>query len=432
MEKKHMKILLIMPHPNAKRSFLSKFQYPSLTLQQIAGITPREHDVEIVDERYENINFNKNYDLVGISCLTYNSLRGYEVSDIFRKRGVPVVFGGYHASLLPKETKQHADSVVIGEAEYTWPKMLKDVENEKLKPFYKADKAVEPELIPPARHDIGVYTFMEAIQASRGCPTGCEFCAMQKIEGPRFRGRPVKNIIEEMKKIKAKRIFFADASLTINPKYTKYLFKEMASLNKKFYCFGNINVLSRDDEFLKLAKEAGVDRWYVGIESISQENIKAAGKGTNKVENYVKAIRKIKNHGMTVTGFFMFGFDHDTPDIFQKTLQAMYEWELESASFSILTPYPGTRLFERLEKEGRITSYNWSRYAEGNVNFKPRMMSEKELLEGITNIAADFYSTKRSLKRSFNTHNYNPVKSLIAFVDNIGLRSFYKKEKLDI
>ena len=134
-----MKILLVAPHPNAKRSFLSKFQYPALTLQQIAGITPREHDVEIVDERYKNINFNKNYDLVGISCLTYNSIRGYEFSDIFRKRGIPVVFGGYHASLLPKETKQHADSVVIGEAEYTWPKMLKDVENGKLKPFYSAD-----------------------------------------------------------------------------------------------------------------------------------------------------------------------------------------------------------------------------------------------------------------------------------------------------
>ena len=421
-----------MPHPAAKRNFLNRYSYPSLTLQQIAGITPREHAVEIVDERYKNTNSKKNYDLVGISCLTYNSLRGYEVASEFRKRGIPVVFGGYHASSLPEEVKQHADSVVIGEAELTWPQLLKDLENGKLKPFYKADRPVEPEEIPPARHDIGVYTSMEAIQTSRGCPTGCEFCAMNIVEGRRFRGRLVRDVIEEMKTIKSKTIFFADASVTINPKYTKSLFKEMATLNKKFHCFGNINVLARDDEFLELAREAGVDRWYVGIESVSQENIDQAGKGTNKVENYAKAIQKIKDHGMTVTGFFMFGFDHDTPHIFNKTLQAMYEWNLESASFSILTPYPGTRLFERLEKEGRITSYDWSRYAEGKVNYKPKMMSEKELLKGITYIAGDFYSIKNSFKRSFNSNNLSPIMALKLFMSNIGLRVFYKKEKLDV
>jgi radical SAM superfamily enzyme YgiQ (UPF0313 family) len=421
-----------MPHPNPKRSLFSKFSYPCLTLQQIAGITPREHDVGIVDERYEKINFDKHYDLVGISCLTYNSLRGYEISDTFRKKGIPVVFGGYHASLLPKEVKQHADSVIIGEAEYTWPQLLKDLENGQLKPFYKSDQVVKPEDIPPARRDIGVYTILsEAIQASRGCPTGCEFCAMNLVEGKIFRGRPVDNIIEEMKTIKARRIFFADASLTINPKYSKELFKGMKEVNKKFDCFGNINVLTRDDEFLRLSSEAGVTKWYLGIESISQENINQAGKGTNKVENYGKAIKKIKDYGMSVTGFFIFGLDHDTPDIFDRTLQAMYDWGLDESSFSIITPYPGTRLFDRLKKEKRITNYDWSNYAEGKVNIKPKMMTAEELLEGITRIANDFYSVKSSLKRSFNFHT-NPFKSPIIFAGNMSLRSFYKREKLDI
>jgi len=426
-----MKILLLMPHPTGKRSFYARFTYPSLTLQQIAAITPREHDVEIVDERFEIVNLNKDYDLVGISCMTYNSIRGYEIADYFRKKGVKVVFGGYHASLLPKETKQHADSVVIGEAEETWPRLLKDLEKNSLKAFYRAEKLVEPKEIPSARHDIGVYNpFTEAIQASRGCPTGCEFCAMQAVEGPRFRGRPVDNLINEMKTIIAKKIFFADASLTINPKYTKSLFTGMKEINAKFECFGNINVLTRDDELLKTASDAGVYKWYIGIESISQENINAAGKRTNKVEEYAKAMQKIKDHGMTVTGFFMFGFDNDTPDIFQRTLKAIYDWGLEEVSFSIVTPYPGTRLFKRLEEEGRITSYDWSQYTEGNVNFKPNKMTEQELLKGIRDIAADFFSIKNSFRRSFNKDNLNPFRSMARFTTNIILRSFYEKEKL--
>jgi radical SAM superfamily enzyme YgiQ (UPF0313 family) len=427
-----MNILLIMPHPNPKRSIFSKFQYPSLTLQQIAGITPPEHNVNIIDERYEDIDFSKNYDLVGISCLTYNAKRGYEISKIFREKGIPVIFGGYHASLLPEEVKKHCDSVVIGEAELTWPILLKDIQKGKLKPLYIPDRIVKSEEIPQARHDIGVYTpFFEAIQATRGCPTGCEFCAMNIVEGKVFRARPVENVIEEMNKIRANRIFFSDASLTVNPKYSKKLFKEMSSLNKKFDCFGNINVISRDDEFLKLSREAGVIKWYLGIESISQENINQAGKGTNKVENYAKAIKKIKDYGMTVTGFFIFGLDHDTPEIFEKTLEAIYKWNLDEASFSIVTPYPGTRLFKRLEKENRITNYDWSRYTEGNINLRLKKMSQDELIEGIKNIAFDFYSIKSIFRRSFLNHEINPINSFTQFISNMSIRSFYHREKFN-
>jgi radical SAM superfamily enzyme YgiQ (UPF0313 family) len=427
-----MNILLLMPHPNARQTLFSRFSYPSLTLQQLAAITPQDHLVDLVDERYQSIPFDKSYDLVGISCLTYNAIRGYEIADRFRAKGVPVVFGGYHASLLPDETKQHADSVVIGEAELTWPRLLSDLEQGALKPFYQAEKLVDPQDIPSARHDIGSYNpFTEAVQASRGCPTGCEFCAMQKVEGPRFRGRPIDHVIDEMKSIKTKSLFFADASLTINPGYTKSLFTRMREVNKVFECFGNMNVLTRDDEFLRLACEAGVSTWYVGIESISQENINQAGKRTNKVEEYGKAIRKIKDHGMMVTGFFMFGFDHDTPDIFRRTLQAMYAWDLEEVSFSILTPYPGTRLFERLENEGRITSRDWSRYTEGYVNYKPLNMTADELLEGMKAIALEYYSLPNIMKRSVRNNNHSLYRFIGKLTRNLGVREFYRKEKLN-
>jgi len=430
-----MKIMLVMPQPELKKTIFDKLMFPSLTLKQIAAITPRNHFIKLIDERYENINFNEKFDLIGISITTYSALRGYRIADTFRKKGIPVVFGGYHASLLPEEAKKHADSVVIGEAEYTWPQLLKDLEIGKLKKFYYNKQVVKPSEIPPARHDIGSYTpFQEPIQASRGCPVGCEFCSMNIIEGNTFRGRPIDKIIEELKSIKTKQIFFVDASLTTNPTYSKQLFKSMKEINKTVKCFGNIHVFSNDDKFLQLASEAGITRWYIGIESISQLNIDQVGKGTNKVKNYVKAIKNIKDHGMMVTGFFMFGFDNDTIDIFNKTLKFINNLNLDSVAFSALTPFPGTKLAERLENEGRILTKDWSRYNEAIVNIKPSQITEEELYTGINNLAREYFSYINILRRNIQgltTKDKFKLKHYLKnLIENVVKRSFYFNDKL--
>jgi len=232
--------------------------------------------------------------------------------------------------------------------------------------------------------------------------------------------------------IKEKLLYFTDASLTINPKFTKDLFREMRDLNKRFDCYGNINVLGRDEEFLKLASEAGCRRWLVGFESISQEAIDSVRKKTNKVTEYGTSIRKIKDHGMMASGLFMFGFDSDYPNVFDNTLQALRKWDIDTAAFSIFTPYPGTQLFTKLHNEGRITSYDWSNYTEGCVNFTPKHMTPDQLADGVHHLGNEFYSFSDSFKRCINSNNLDVRNLLFKFMSNFYFTRSFNKDLHDL
>lgn len=403
-----MKILLILSHLKAKNYLFSKFvitsSFPTLTLEQLVSITPDKYEVEYVDERLENVDFNWDGDIVGISTLTLNANHAYEIADEFRRRKKTVILGGYHPSALPKEAKQHADAVVIGEAEISWPQLLRDYENKNLKPFYKS-KPVDPKKIPSPRRLPEFITSESIVQATRGCPFRCKYCTVQSVEGAKFRMRPIKKVIEEIKSLKRNRFIFADSSVTINSNYTKQLFQEIIGLNKKFSCYGNINVLKNDEELLKLANDAGCEQWLIGFESINQETLNYIGKKTNKVEDYAIAVKKIRDYGMTIMGLFMFGFDTDKKDVFDSTLEAIYKMNLERAGFAILTPFPGTALFNEFEKENRILTRDWSKYNLRNVVFQPKNMSIEQLLNGRNSIAKEFYSFSNCLRRSFIDEN---------------------------
>jgi radical SAM superfamily enzyme YgiQ (UPF0313 family) len=399
-----MNILLVQPRLSIlQKSFwkryteqaANKFYTPPLTLEQLYAIIPEHNEVTIIDERIgKKIDYDKQYDIVGITAFTAHINRAYEIADKLRKKGTKVVLGGYHPSAIPEEAKQHADSVVLGESEYSWPRLLKDVKNDSLKSFYMADKPVNQEDIPSAKRDqTGDKYFCAAVQASRGCPNRCEFCAISNMKhGAIVRKRPVNNVIEEIKTISQKYLHFYDPSMTSHPAYSKSLFKEMIGLNKKFTCNGNVGTLYKDEELLKLASEAGCAQWYIGFESFSQKNISQIGKKTNKVEEYRPAIKKIRDHGMNIHGHFVFGLDNDGKDVFDTALSSINDLGLTTVEFHVQTPFPGTPLFDRLDREGRIISKDWSRYTLNNVNFKPKLMSEEDLFNGVCKLKERFYS----------------------------------------
>jgi len=397
------KILLILAHSRTRSSFFNKFVYtsfyPSITLEQLISITPNTYTVDSVDERYQNIDLNWKGSLVGISTLTPNALHAYSIADEFRKKGITVVLGGYHPSAVPEEALQHADAVVIGEAEISWPELLRDFENRELKPFYRAP-LVDPAMIPSPRRPTGNFPYIGVVQASRGCPNQCRFCAINKVEGSRFRARPIEQVIEEIKSLETERFMFADSSMTIDTHFTTQLFQEMIGLNKKFSCYGNINILQSDDELLSLAKKAGCETWLIGFESINQESLHHIGKSSNKVQDYSSGVKKISEHEMRIIGLFVFGFDADTPDIFETTLKAIDEWELDRAAFAILTPFPGTKLFHEFEKEGRILTRDWEKYNLKEIVFQPKNLSVDQLFRGRNTIVKQYYSFSNCLRRS--------------------------------
>ncbi|MCX6667982.1 MAG: radical SAM protein [Euryarchaeota archaeon] len=418
-----MKILLIQPYAGyEKPNLLMKLSanlpaLPNLTLQQLAGICPDEYEIQAVDEnRGSKIDFNEEYDIIAISCRTATAPRAYEIADEFRRRGIKVVLGGYHPSALPEEAKQHADAVVIGEAEISFAKVIEDIKKRNLKQFYQSG-LVDPKLIPPPRRDIiDYYLSIAAVEATRGCPVNCDFCFVHKVKGKIHRKRPLENVIDEMKTIKQKNIMFFDASLTTNPPYTKTLFKSMIELNKRFTCYGNVNVLAKDDEFLKLASDAGCMGWCIGFESISQNILKSIGKTTNKVEDYKNAVKKIKDYNMNITGSFIFGFDDHVTDTFKETMEMIKQLDIDMACFNVLTPFPGTPLFERIKNEKRIASYDWARYTCAQTVFQPKNMTEKELYDGTIWVLKDFYKNIPTLKRILKNikHGYHPfINSLL-------------------
>ncbi len=408
---------------------------PTLHARQIATITPKNHSVYVLNERYEKIDFDKKYDIVNINFTTSTASRAYEIADRFRKMGVTVVLSGLHAAALPEEAKQHADSVLLGRGELNWLELLSDFEKSSLKPIYHAISYSKDITIPPTNIILPGFVMAGAIEATRGCPYGCEFCPEANIDGgSKFYTRPIKDVIEEIKAIPQKTIMFYDSSLTIDKEYTKQLFREMKGLGKRFFCNGNSDVLANDVELVKLSKEAGCVSWLIGFESVSKETIDVIGKKTNKVEEYEKAVENIHDYGMAIIGCFMFGFESDKPTVFDETLRVIKKLKIDICDFCVLTPFPGTPIFKKLEKEGRILKKDWASYNLKTIVFKPKQMTLDEIHKGMQQIYTEFYSIPYTTRRILRGLNLGIFPFFLIMTRNIvatmnARRLFVKKDR---
>lgn len=336
--------------------------FPPLGLLTVAGLTPTEHRIRLIDEAIEDIDFDSPADLVGITCNTPTSPRAYQIADQFKARGIPVILGGMHPSALPEEALEHADAVVIGEAENVWPKLLSDFETGRLRQIYKND--VFPPLgnFPFPRRDLlkrEAYWIPNTVQTTRGCPNNCEFCSVTAFFGRTYRTRPVEEVIAEVESLQGDLVVFVDDNIMAVPEYSTRLFEALIRSPKKIRWYGQAALtMMKHPELLVLAKRSGCRGLFIGLESIFPRILKKMGKPFNQPSLYQRAIDKLHSLGIRVIGAFVFG-EQDTPQTIAKTVKFTLRAKLDLVQYALATPLPGTRLWQRLVRvEGDCSKYD--------------------------------------------------------------------------
>ncbi len=354
-----------------------------------------------IDEAVEDIDLNIEVDVVGITFHTPSAYHAYDIAAHFKFRNVCVVMGGPHVTLLPAEAGQHADVIFIGEAEGLWEEFLRGFEAGVYRRVYQQADEVSLENIPMAhkalfhRRD---YTG-GVLFATRGCPHQCDFCTIAVMYPHRLRKRPIAEVAAEYASFRGRVIIFWDDNLAGDMGYAKELFRAITPYRKWWSSQASIQA-GRDDDFLALAAESGCKQLFLGLESISQLSMAEVNKSWNRVEEYSHIIARIQSHGIAVQAGVVFGFDHDGPEIFSDTVDFLEAAGIQNATFNILTPFPGTPLFRKLETEGRILTRNWSQYnGRDDVVYQPKRVSVDELLAGFRYANERFYSLSSIARR---------------------------------
>jgi len=426
-----MKILLVSPERERKKEEAFLFRLSFLNLLYIAAVTPPGVEVKIVDEAFEKINFEEKVDLVGLTAQTPVAPRAYQIAEEFKKRGIPAVMGGVHASMLPQEALQHVDAVVVGEAEEVWPDLIEDLRRAQMRRIYLGSEFVNPSKLPLPRRDLlneKFYFPLKLIETTRGCPHHCDFCGVSKFFGFRYRSRPISEIERELKTLfqkgpvmnpalkkilsllnkdlphflKRRLLYIIDSNVAGDKRFCLDLLSLLREFDLLWYGHAPVSI-AFDQKLLEGFAQSGCIAMNIGFESFSPKNLNAMGKGFNQPSRYAEAVERIHDQGIGIMGTFIVGLDDDDLGVFQRIIDFCIDSKLDWALTFIMAPYPGTDSFLRLEKEGRILCRDWGKYDSLNAVYQPLLMSVEELEKGMKRVWKEVFSTssiyKRILKR---------------------------------
>jgi radical SAM superfamily enzyme YgiQ (UPF0313 family) len=360
-----VKIKIIVPSwPKDSFWDVITFKFPSLSTTLLAALTPLGHEVHIHDEGTAPLDFDEECDLVAITAMTPLAPRGYEIAEQYRRKGVKVVMGGIHPTWLPEEAIAHCDAVVVGEADEIWADVVGDAAQGQLKRFYQQKERTNLSLLPLPRRELlppKGYFFENTIQTTRGCPFDCEFCSVTAIYGGTYRTRPVAEVEREIKTLRRAPayIFFVDDNIVGDIHHARELFSMLSQYRLRWVSQCPISV-AQNERLVRLMAEAGCHGMFIGFESLSPENLRLMGKRTNKVERYEAGIKRLHDHGIGVHASFVFGYDYDDPSVFGNFITFANRNRIDGAFLPLLTPFPGTRIHQRLKKEGRILTEDWT------------------------------------------------------------------------
>lgn len=381
-----MKILLVKPSwhlPGRMVRYAQSVRFPPLSLGIIAALSPG-HEVAIADLAVGPLPLDQSWDLVAVTTTTFTSARAFAIAAQFRKRGIPVVLGGVHASIVPQECLLHADAVALGEAEYIWPAILADAEAGRLAGIYEAPRPTDLADVPFPRRDLmSESSWFTSVEATRGCPNKCKYCYLPSVPWAAHRTRPAELVQEEIRRLNQGTFIFVDENLLSDRAYALDLLRRIAPYKKSFLVQVPTNI-SDDDELLDALAEAGCFNVQVGFQSFNPRSLEVASVNHNRISKYREFVRKLHRRNIVVSGFFVFGFDSDRPEVFDTTVDAIKRIGIDDANLFVVTPFPGTEFYAQYQREGRLLpgkvpeQFGW-----GHAIFRPKHMTAEELERGV-------------------------------------------------
>jgi len=423
-----MRILLVAPSKGKRgRKARHMIRFPQISLRYVAALTPPEHEVHLVDDDTETLDTSRHWDLAGITCMTATAPRAYEIAAELRRQGTRVVLGGVHPSVMPEEAGKHCDAVVIGEAEPVWGRLLEDAAAGRLQPVYRCEPGWNLDDYPlPARGAGSAASVLGVVPVvtSRGCPFACDFCCVRNIFGRVIRHVSVDRVLQDIERAGSSRVMFLDDNIVGDQAYASRLFDALKALHIQWVGQASISFV-HNSRLLDQAADSGCRGLFVGLESVSEARLARMSKSMRDLSSTVEAIRRIRESGILLHASVIFGFDDEDESIFDETLDFLQRTRVPSATFNILTPYPGTVLHDQLAAEGRLLTRDWDFYDHCTPVFLPRRMTPDQLYQGYSRVKRSFFGTA-SIAARLPANWRTPLLFLLA---NVGLRLSLREER---